>query len=634
MDYGDQSRAGSPVRPPSAPWNPAYGLARAAHSNFAALMPSSMLRTRTPYATLGAIALLSGAAATQKTAIAPPSAPHVDDLKIVAAKQVPMPGLTEISGGRTTIGSTEKEIEALLGDERYAGFVRILDAQTPQQTIEVEDFWIGTYEVTNCEYRVFVDATHHVPPIHWADEKATVAAGLEFAKAENDAFEAAKAAGRSYEKKKWAAGPPPTPLDKWWAENWRDIGYAIPAGEDRYPVIYVTYDDAVAYCEWAGLRLPTEFEFQRAARKDSKSIYPWGDKWDDKKYTNTAELRRAKSLAVGSFPDGVSPYGVHDLAGNVWEWTSSPYDPYKGFKPGKYRVKGSREDLTALPLWDPNQRVVVGGSFQEPNLAARINTRRGSDRTQFTNALGFRVAASTRVALDKADFILANVIRNTSARPDGVGFATTGVVGMDRWSVGDAGITGYDYVLFVPVEEIMETSDNEFRRKSLEKVTTLGFLSSNIDMLEPELAAGTYFVAFRAKGKPPRVEVKPTDEGAQDPTGDPKADETAPPEPVLDPVLEGLELDNDWLIFIRAEDGTRAAAIAPDGLTWEKGNGGGAFKIRQANVRIGSGASATIEPRTYLDLETGLVSKQRGRMLPMRIALRPSQAASGMPWRQ
>lgn len=619
-------------------------------------MQSTALRLLALIAASGGLLGGTAAATSTQSATALPAGTPNDVLEIVAAKSQPVPGLVEIPTGKVWVGSSEKEVEALLS--QAPGYTRILDAQTPQHQVELQSFWIGRYEVTNAEYLAFVEASGHQPPIHWADPKAEETARLAFAKDENDKFEAAKAEGRMYERGKWAADLSPNPRDNWWAANWREAGYRIPEGLERYPVVYVTYEDVQEYCSWAGLRLPTEFEFQRAARKDSKSVYPWGDSWEDGKYGNTAELRRAKPHTVGSFEDGASPFGIHDLAGNVWEWTSSPYAPYPNFRQSTYSVKvvGKPEKLSVAPSWDANQRVVAGGAYEVDKAAARTSTRRGTARSQFTGAMGFRVAASNRVGVDKATLVAENVVRNAAARPDGVTYAPEHVVALDRWRVGAPGIVGYDYVLFMPVTEMAHNNNTDFEHASRVQVAHLGVLASNIDMLEPELPAGTYFVTYRAKGKAPRVSASEADKdkdkepapqgdaqkpkagkgkNKQDEKGqDDKDQEPAKPEAdQQDPLLEGLDLDKNWLFFIRL-DGTRAVALPVEGLGWSRGNGGGTFKIRTGSERIGSGAAATIEPRTYLDLAVNLVGKLRGQALALELSLRPSAAAFGLPWRQ
>ncbi|MEZ6017765.1 MAG: SUMF1/EgtB/PvdO family nonheme iron enzyme [Planctomycetota bacterium] len=559
------------------------------------------------------------------------------ELKIVPAKSVPIPGLVEVTGGRTTIGSSEKEIEALL--EQQPGFVRVLDAQTPQHTMEVGTFWMGVYEVTNAEYLTFVEATGHQAPLHWANEKALAQAAADFAKGEQEKFDAAKQEGRRYEKRGWAAGDGLTPRDRWWAENWREAGYAIPEGQERFPVVMVAYADAVAYCEWAGLRLPTEFEFQRAARKDSKSAYPWGDDWEDGKYCVSNEMRRSKPYPVGSFAAGVSPFGIHDLAGNVWEWTSSPYKEYKGFKPGEYTVKinGKRERKSALPVFDPNQRVAMSGAFENDKLAARIATRRGTERTQFTGGMGFRVAASPRVCEDKATLVLENVIQNSAARGDGVAFDMSGVVGIDRWQTGATGISGYDFMLFAPVALIEESQKTDLEVKSRVHPAQLGFFSTDIELLEPALPAGDYIVAYRAKGRAPRIET-PKDDKKDDKGKDKgKGEAEQEPEPMTDPAFEGLDVSDSWLLFIRPSDGTRAAEIKlSSDLNWttSKGTPAGTISARLEKVRVGSGATAVIEPQNFLDFKIGLIGKLRSQVMWLEFAVRPSAAALGAPWRQ
>ncbi len=184
-------------------------------------------------------------------------------------------GMVYIPGGQFMMGST--------GQEGKMGFQIGVD-EVPQHKVEMKPFYIDRYEVTNAQYQKFIDAT-----------------------------------GR------------PTPVDHHDPTFYSWVNNKPPAGQENHPVVYVSWYDADAYCRWTGKRLPTESEWEKAARGTDGRAWPWGDTFDGTK-CNVYEFSPLWTTPVGSYPEGVSPYGVYDMCGNVAEWTDSWYQPYPGSK--------------------------------------------------------------------------------------------------------------------------------------------------------------------------------------------------------------------------------------------------------------------------------------------------------------
>ncbi len=148
------------------------------------------------------------------------------------------------------------------------------DDEAPEHISATNAFYIDMNEVTNTDYKNFVDATQRTPPFHWPDEN-------------------------------------------------------LPKGKENHPVVYVNWFDAKDYCFWAGKRLPTEQEWEKAARGEEGFIYPWGNEWSLDK-SNNPYKHSTGTEPVGSYPKGRSPYGLYDISGNVWEWVDSYYLPHPG----------------------------------------------------------------------------------------------------------------------------------------------------------------------------------------------------------------------------------------------------------------------------------------------------------------
>ncbi len=184
----------------------------------------------------------------------------------------PPPDMVHVPKGEFIMGSDEidKEAKAL----QY-GFKKPLYAnERPGRKVMLGDFHIDKTEVTNSRYEEFVKATGHKPPSFWS----------------NQMYE---------DSKEKVAG---------------------------YPVIFVNWEDADAYCKWRKKRFPTEAEWEKAARGTDGRRFPWGSEFDIKKVNALGKYGGVGP--AGHFPEGASPYGALDMAGNVWEWTADWYKQY------------------------------------------------------------------------------------------------------------------------------------------------------------------------------------------------------------------------------------------------------------------------------------------------------------------
>ncbi|HEY6422329.1 MAG TPA: SUMF1/EgtB/PvdO family nonheme iron enzyme [Pseudonocardiaceae bacterium] len=161
----------------------------------------------------------------------------------------------------------------------------------------------------------------------------------------------------------------------------------------QLPMSGVSYDDAAAFCAWLTdvegfpIDLPDEAEWERAARGDDHRCYPWGEDWTPNR-ANTVEAGIGDLTPVGGFPDGASPFGVLDLAGNVDEWTSSRYAAYPG----------APEGVPPTEDWALDEHVSRGGSYRHGRDLARCARRHGLYDRAAAAVMGFRVVRRERPA--------------------------------------------------------------------------------------------------------------------------------------------------------------------------------------------------------------------------------------------
>jgi formylglycine-generating enzyme required for sulfatase activity len=184
--------------------------------------------------------------------------------------RVPKDDMVTIPGGEFPMGTTEEQANQLA--RQYGFHPSLLAGETPQRTVEVAEFKIDRFPVTNAQYLEFVKATSARP----------------------------RAA--------WRAG--------------------FPEELANHPASGIDWQSAADYAEWAGKRLPTEAEWEKAARGADGRLWPWGNEWDGS-LCNWNEgdkpLRAAQTTPVDAFPGGASPYGVMDMAGNLMEWCADEW---------------------------------------------------------------------------------------------------------------------------------------------------------------------------------------------------------------------------------------------------------------------------------------------------------------------
>lgn len=216
--------------------------------------------------------------------------------------------------GSFTFGATQEEIKALL-KKLKAGWADIYASERKKQTVTLPAFYIDRLEVTNEHYNRFVGAAKGKPS-------------------------------------RFARYP--------------------QLNAPKQPVVGIGWEDAEAYCRWSGKRLPAEEEWEKAARGTDGRTWPWGNESDEKVFNGKAAEYSAP-VAVGSFPRGDSTYGVADMAGNVWEMTSS--------------------------TWQGDAKAMRGGSFLNRLAEVRVTVRWApDDPSRGTNWLGFRCAVDAGTA--------------------------------------------------------------------------------------------------------------------------------------------------------------------------------------------------------------------------------------------
>jgi sulfatase modifying factor 1 len=269
-----------------------------------------------------------------------------------------------IPAGAFLMGTHADEIDRLRREWPHIQG-EFFDRETPQHRLSLKAFYIDKYEVTNTRFQQFVQATGYRTLAEredwgWVHTKEWV-----------------KVKGAS-----------------WWAPH--GPGSNI-SGLEQHPVVQVSWEDAKAYCAWTDKRLPTEAEWEKAARGPDGYNYPWGNAFDGERGNfcdrncdlpwkdGTADDGYRYTAPVGSYEKGKSPYGVYDMAGNVWEWVADWFDT-------TYYRRGTARNLQGPVSGD--MAIIRGGSWLNNRLLVRV-VHRGHEipTSRFSNT-GLRCAKS------------------------------------------------------------------------------------------------------------------------------------------------------------------------------------------------------------------------------------------------
>jgi formylglycine-generating enzyme required for sulfatase activity len=334
--------------------------------------------------------------------------------------------------------------------------------------------------------------------------------------------------------------------------NW--TGGKMPEGWEQRPVTGITFEDAEAFAHWCGRRIPTEFEWEAAARwtkdpaKDPR-FWPWGE-WDRElrcNYegaTNHAGRRATQAnlppmLPVGTFPGGSSALGFEDLAGNAYEMTASPFEPYKGFKGATI----NRRRVSAADF-NSDEISLRGGDCGKRDFIVSTFSRLGFPRNQKAMWVGFRTAASALRGKDTVDWLTQKgsmtswlvdyaplpsdtMARRSHAELDTNNSMAIGALSKGGWNEAASTPTRAESIAIVNrmTQEFRDFATlKQFAQSEKSRRVMIGFLHTDLDVVSPPLPAGDYFVHWQASAT---IENGP--ESINDATARLKSGEDLPP---------------------------------------------------------------------------------------------------------
>ena len=315
-------------------------------------------------------------------------------------------GMVWIPGGEFTQGAIPEDKMAMPHEK-------------PAHKVAVDGFFMDITEVTNTQYKRFVDATGYITmaerKIDWEELKKQVPEGTP------KPHDSILQPGSLTFKKTKSPVPNLYDFSQWWhwtiGANWRHPNGPDSSilGKDNQPVVHIAYEDALAYCEWAGKRLPTEAEWERAARGNKNgNIYFWGDdasvlsqmanSWEgDFPVNNTQVDGFERRAPVKTYPP--NDFGLYDIAGNVWEWTSDWYrtDYYNDVSKENLELVNPNGAESPFNVREPyaKEKIMKGGSVlcnASYCASYRVSSRMATSVDSSLEHLGFRTVASVAMA--------------------------------------------------------------------------------------------------------------------------------------------------------------------------------------------------------------------------------------------
>jgi formylglycine-generating enzyme required for sulfatase activity len=492
-----------------------------------------MLRTSLRQATLTSLTLgsLLQAACAQAPAKADPTpTPAQDDPIHVKLQQ---PGVVNqglptflllVPGGKVQVGLTAKDLVECTSEavspmkpayavkqvDKFSTAMKRTASSMGQKSVMVEPFLLGMWNVKCSEYETYVIHKRALkqkvrPPFIWWRYGA-----------KKDYESKLEDIGRQFPKD-------PNGAVLYWERFGDELPYALV--DDRgqsiaeNPVSHVSYQDALEFAGWLGMRLPDEYEWTRAARGDGTNRWPWGTKQADHyaeaclAYLSLDKSAGQRSLPAGSIANATGPYGHQDMFGRIWQIVAGiGYNPINGSDAFNAEFGLLQKDkmgalLQSPPSWKNDRCLAKGGSYlswQEP-IQMMIDARAPMSTRDVLEGAGFRLAKSMKPGFDMLFSLVRGQYNRGAFAPDQE-LDEPAQVGAERYELGANGFpTAYHAVSFMPVQWLTSEKNGDLA-KLLERSQTqpllIGAFATTEALVGPDVPAGLYTVLYRKEGIP------------------------------------------------------------------------------------------------------------------------------------